>query len=98
MRKLGIPVLQMGGWIRSRLRSMQLKKWKKPEKFQRMMIRAGFNPHESHRVWIKMDKWQSVPDTRREYGDFDSWTKRGLAGPGDAPGACSSILSTPLIS
>jgi hypothetical protein len=29
-------------WIRSRLRSIQLKKWKKPWKFQRMMIRAGY--------------------------------------------------------
>ena len=27
------------GWIRSRLRSMQLEKWKNPQKFQRMMIR-----------------------------------------------------------
>ena len=48
------------GWIRSRLRSMQLKKWKKPRKFQRMMIRAGFKPQEAHRVWVKMNKWQSV--------------------------------------
>jgi len=30
------------GWIRSRLRSMQLKKWKKPRKFQRMMIKGGY--------------------------------------------------------
>ena len=36
----------LDGWTRSRLRSMQLKKWKKPKKFQRMMIRAGFQPHE----------------------------------------------------
>jgi len=39
---------------------MQLKKWKKPGKFQRIMIRAGFKPQESHRVWVKMNKWQSV--------------------------------------
>ena len=54
----------LDGWIRSRLRSMQLKKWKKPRKFQRMMIRAGFKPQQAHRVWVKMNKWQSM--ARRE--------------------------------
>lgn len=48
------------GWIRSRLRSMQLKKWKKPKKFQRIMIKAGFKPHDARRIWVKMNKWQSV--------------------------------------
>ena len=52
------------GWIRSRLRSMQLKKWKKPQKFQRIMIHAGFDPYKAHRTWVRMSKWQSV--TRRE--------------------------------
>jgi len=47
-------------WIRSRLRSMQLKKWKKPSKFQKMMIKASFKPHKAYRVWVKMNKWQSV--------------------------------------
>jgi RNA-directed DNA polymerase len=50
----------LDGWIRSRLRSMQLKKWKKPRKFQRVMIRRGFKPHQAHRVWVTMNKWQSV--------------------------------------
>ena len=50
----------LDAWIRSRLRSMQLKKWKKPGKFQRVMIKAGFDPNEAHRVWIKMNRWQSV--------------------------------------
>jgi len=50
----------LDAWIRSRLRSMQLKKWKKPRKFQRMMIYAGYNPTVAHRVWVKMNKWQSV--------------------------------------
>jgi len=47
-------------FIRSRLRSMQLKKWKKPKKFQRMMIRAGFPVVNARRTWVKMSKWQSV--------------------------------------
>ena len=50
----------LDGWIRSRLRSMQLKKWKKPHKFRRIMIKSGFKPQEAHRVWIRMNKWQSV--------------------------------------
>ena len=32
-------------WIRCRLRSTQLKKWKKPRTFQRIMIKAGCDPH-----------------------------------------------------
>ena len=50
----------LDGWIRSRLRSMQLKKWKNPHKFQRIMINSGFKPQDAHRVWVKMNKWQSV--------------------------------------
>ncbi len=47
-------------FTRSRLRSMQLKKWKKPRKFQRMMIRAGFPVVKAKHTWIKMRRWQSV--------------------------------------
>lgn len=50
----------LDGWIRSRLRSMQLKKWKNPHKFQRIMINSGFMPQDAHRVWIRMNNWQSV--------------------------------------
>lgn len=50
----------LDGWIRSRLRSVQLKKWKNPRKFQRMMIRAGYKPREARRIWVKMNRWQSV--------------------------------------
>lgn len=50
----------LDSWIRNRLRSMQLKKWKKPKRFQSMMIRSGYDPQEAHRVWVKMNKWQSV--------------------------------------
>jgi hypothetical protein len=37
-----------------------LKKWKKPKKFQRMMVRSGYKSEEADRVWVKMNKWQSV--------------------------------------
>jgi len=50
----------LDGWIRNRLRSMQLKKWRKPHKFQRIMINAGFKPQQAHRVCVKMNKWQLV--------------------------------------
>ena len=50
----------LDGWIRSRIRSMQLKKWKNPRKFQRIMINSGFKPQEAHSVWVRMNKWQSV--------------------------------------
>jgi len=50
----------LDAWTRSRLRSMQLKKWKNPRKFQRIMTKLGFPPREVHRVWVRMNKWQSV--------------------------------------
>ena len=54
----------LDGQIRSRLRSMQLKKWKNPRKFQRIMMKAGFKPGKARKTWVKMNKWQSVK--RRE--------------------------------
>jgi len=51
---------ELDGFIRSRLRSMQLKKWKKSAKFQRMMRRAGYSLVQARRTWVKMTKWQSV--------------------------------------
>ncbi len=51
---------ELDGFIRSRLRSMQLKKWKKPKKLQRMMIRARYPVEEAKRTWVKMNTWQSV--------------------------------------
>ena len=42
------------------VRSMQLKKWKKPGRFQRMMIRAGYPVDEAKRIWLRMNTRQSV--------------------------------------
>ena len=69
----------LDAWIRSRLRSTQLKKWKKPKKFQRIMIKAGFDPQEARRVWLKMNRWQSV--VRRPVRfvmNLDWFRERGL--------------------
>jgi RNA-directed DNA polymerase len=69
----------LDAWIRSRLRSTQLKKWKKPGKFQRIMIKAGFDPHDAHRVWIKMNRWQSVMRRPvRFVMNLDWFRERGL--------------------
>ncbi|MFC1533112.1 group II intron maturase-specific domain-containing protein [Thermodesulfobacteriota bacterium] len=38
----------LDGWIRNRLRSKQLKKWKKPKRFQNMMIKSYFKPYIAH--------------------------------------------------
>lgn len=37
-----------------------MKKWKRPRKFQRIMVKGGYKPELARRVWIKMNKWQSV--------------------------------------
>jgi hypothetical protein len=69
----------LDAWIRSRLRSTQLKKWKKPGKFQRIMIKAGFDPKQAHRVWIKMNRWQSVMRRPVRYVmDLEWFRARGL--------------------
>lgn len=64
------------GWIRSRLRSMQLKKWKNPRKFQRMMILAGCKPYEARRVWVKMNRWQSVMRKETRFVMNLQWFRR----------------------
>jgi group II intron reverse transcriptase/maturase len=69
----------LDAWIRSRLRSTQLKKWKKPGRFQRIMIKAGFDPNEAHRVWIKMNRWLSVMRRPVRFVlDLDWFRARGL--------------------
>jgi len=69
----------LDAWIRSRLRSTQLKKWKNPRKFQRIMITAGFDPSVACRVWLKMNRWQSVMRRPVRYVmDLDWFRKREL--------------------
>ena len=69
----------LDGWIRSRLRSTQLKKWRSPRKLQRIMIKSGSRPQEARRIWIRMNKWQSV--SRKEVRfvlNLEWFRKQGL--------------------
>lgn len=63
-------------WVRNRLRSMQLKKWKNPVKFQRIMIRAGYEPAEARKTWVKMARWQSVERKEVRFTLNLGWFKR----------------------
>ena len=54
------PIEELDWFIRSRLRSMQLKEWKIPGKFRRMMIRYGVKAEEAYKTWVNMRKWQSA--------------------------------------
>jgi group II intron reverse transcriptase/maturase len=66
-------------WIRSRLRSMQLKKWKKARKFQHIMIKSGFGVKEARKTWVKMNKWQSINRKEVRFVMNKEWfRKKGL--------------------
>ncbi|HXK37114.1 MAG TPA: group II intron reverse transcriptase/maturase [Candidatus Paceibacterota bacterium] len=67
---------ELDGWIRSRLRSMQLKKWKNPRKFQRIMIAAGYASDRAHRTWVRMNRWQSVARTEVRFVLNRKWFDR----------------------
>ena len=60
IQQMGEILADLDVWIRHRLRVMQLNKWKKPKKFQRVMIKAGFDPREAHRTWVNMKTWRSA--------------------------------------
>jgi RNA-directed DNA polymerase len=51
---------KMDQWIRQRLRSMQLAKWKKPKRFQRAMINAGVPQSLAQETWVAMRSWRSA--------------------------------------
>jgi RNA-directed DNA polymerase len=60
IQQMATVLAKLDVWIRHRLRVMQLRKWKKPAKFQRVMIKAGFDPREAHRTWVNMKTWHSA--------------------------------------
>jgi len=60
IQQMSTVLAELDVWIRTRLRVMQLRKWKKPAKFQRVMIKVGFDPREAHRTWVNMKTWRSA--------------------------------------
>lgn len=70
-------VLEELDWfIRSRLRSMQLKKWKKPSKFQRVMINLGIETGKAKNTWVKMNKWYSIHRADVKFVLNNSWFRK----------------------
>jgi RNA-directed DNA polymerase len=80
----------MDRFVRNRLRSMQLKKWKTPQKFRRILVKAGYRLWSNKVGWVRMDRWASIKRKevkfvlnanwfRRQGLVFlDSYTQRGL--------------------
>ncbi len=67
----------LDAFIRNRLRSVQLKKWKRPKKFQRMLIRlAGYSPQDARKVWVQMGKWASVHRPCVRFALHNRWFRR----------------------
>ena len=60
MQELQKPFNELDRWIRQRLRIMQLTKWKRPKKFQKVMIKAGINPTFAKKTWVRMNSWHSI--------------------------------------
>lgn len=63
-------------WIRSRMRSIQLKKWKNPRTFQRIAIKSGLQPQEARRTWLRMNKWQSTNRKEVRFVMNIAWFRR----------------------
>ncbi len=83
-------------WIRHRLRVMQLKKWKKPTKFQRVMSKAGFDPREAHRTWVNMKTWALDTGRNRVLRVSQEWFRNsGLVFLNDFRPASSQIKDAP---
>ena len=76
LQELRKTLRELDEFTRSRLRSMQLKKWKKPKKFQRMMIRLGFPVEQARKTWVKMDAWKSVKRLIVKYVLNLKWFRR----------------------
>ena len=67
---------QLDEWVRNRLRSMQLKKWKSPAKFQRIMIKRGYASADARKTWVNMTRWQSVGRKEVRFTLNLEWFKR----------------------
>ena len=58
------------GWIRRRLRCIQLKQWKKPAKLHRRLKQLGYKPPFKY---IKMRSWRNAASPLAHYAMSNSW-------------------------
>ena len=63
---------QLSGWIRRRLRSVQLKLWKKPGKLHRRLKQLGYKPPFK---FIKMNSWRNAASPLASYAMPNDWFK-----------------------
>lgn len=58
------------GWVRRRLRCIQLKQWKKPAKLHRRLKQLGYKPPFKY---IKMRSWRNAASPLAHYAMPNSW-------------------------
>lgn len=63
---------RLSGWIRRRLRAVQLRLWKKPGKLHRRLKQLGLKPPFKA---IKMDSWRNSASPLANYAMQNSWFK-----------------------
>lgn len=63
---------QLSRWIRRRLRSVQLKLWKKPSKLHRRLKQLGYKPPFK---FIQMNSWRNAASPLASYAMPNSWFK-----------------------
>lgn len=60
----------LAGWIRRRLRAIQLKQWKKPTRLHRRLKQLGYKPPFK---FIKMNSWRSSASPLSSYSMPNKW-------------------------
>lgn len=93
IQELSSQLKRLDAFIRNRLRSMQLKKWKKPKKFQSIMIKQGINTEVAKQTWVKMRTWKSIRRKVVMYVLNNEWFRKlGVVFLDDySPKVCESV-------
>ncbi|KGK21414.1 hypothetical protein DC58_16840, partial [Vibrio navarrensis] len=61
---------RIAGWLRRRLRSIQLKLWKKPTRLHRRLKQLGYKPPFKH---IQMTSWKNASSPLASYAMPNQW-------------------------
>lgn len=61
---------KIAGWLRRRLRSLQLKLWKKPKRLHRRLKQLGYKPPFR---FIRMDSWRNAQSPLASYAMPNQW-------------------------